>query len=117
MFPEILSHVITRLEQTRKNGLLQAYALIGGFAVSAWGVSRATQDIDLAVALGTSAPLALATHLGATYEAGRKTKVSATVLSFTHGGWIDCEIRSPSWTAHWRDVLISVGFPFRLAIQ
>jgi hypothetical protein len=70
MFPEILSHVITRLEQARKNGLLQAYALIGGFAVSAWGVSRATQDIDLAVALGTSAPLALATHLGATYEAG-----------------------------------------------
>lgn len=70
MFPEVLSRVVTRLEQARKNGLLQAYALIGGFAVSAWGVSRATQDIDLAVALGTSAPQALSTHLGAAYEAG-----------------------------------------------
>jgi hypothetical protein len=70
VFHEVLSRVITRLEQARKNGLLQAYALIGGFAVSAWGVSRATQDIDLAVALGTSEPQALAAHLGATYEAG-----------------------------------------------
>lgn len=70
MFPEVLNQVSTRLEQARKNGLLQAYALIGGFAVSAWGVSRATQDIDLAVALGTSAPQALSAHLGATYEAG-----------------------------------------------
>jgi hypothetical protein len=36
MFPEILSHVITRLEQARKNGLLQAYALIGGFEEAQW---------------------------------------------------------------------------------
>lgn len=34
------------------------------------GVARATQDIDLAVALGTSEPQALAAHLGATYELG-----------------------------------------------
>jgi hypothetical protein len=70
VFSEILGQIVTRLEQARKDGLLQAYALIGGFAVSAWGVSRATQDIDLAVVLGTSEPRALAAHLGAVYEAG-----------------------------------------------
>jgi hypothetical protein len=70
VFPEILSQIVTRLDQARRNGFLQAYALIGGFAVSAWGVSRATQDIDLAVVLGTAQPHTLAVHLGATYEAG-----------------------------------------------
>jgi hypothetical protein len=70
VFSEILIQIIIRLEQARKDDLLQAYALIGGFAVSAWDVSRATQDIDLAVGLGTSEPRALAAHLSATYEAG-----------------------------------------------
>lgn len=70
MFPEALSQIIAHLEQGRENRLLHAYALVGGFAVSTWGVSRATQDIDLAVALGTAEPNALAAHLGATYEAG-----------------------------------------------
>jgi hypothetical protein len=70
VFPEALSQIITRLDQARENRLLHAYALVGGFAVSAWGVARATQDIDLAVALGTSEPKALATYLGAVYEAG-----------------------------------------------
>jgi len=70
VFSEILSQVVTQLERARKNGALQAYALIGGFAVSAWSVSRATQDIYLAVALGTTHPQALASHLNAIYEAG-----------------------------------------------
>ena len=70
MFSEILSQVVTQLEHARKKGVLQAYALIGGFAVSAWGVSRATQDIDLAVALGTAHPQALASYLSAAYESG-----------------------------------------------
>lgn len=47
-----------------------SYVLVGGFAASVWGVSRATQDIDLAVALGTTEPKVLAAHLGAAYEAG-----------------------------------------------
>ena len=38
--------------------------------MSAWGVARATQDIDLAVALGPSEPQALAAYLEATYEPG-----------------------------------------------
>jgi hypothetical protein len=70
VFSEALSQVVGRLHQAQKERLLHSYALIGGFAVSAWGVARATQDIDLAVALGTSDPQALATHLGAAYESG-----------------------------------------------
>lgn len=70
MFQEALNKIIGHLEQAQRKRLLQSYALIGGFAVSAWGVARATQDIDLAVALGTSEPKALAAHLGATYQPG-----------------------------------------------
>lgn len=70
MFPEALIQIVGRLDQARKQRLLQSYALVGGFAVAAWGVSRATQDIDLAVALGPSEPKALAAHLGATYHPG-----------------------------------------------
>lgn len=70
MFEEALSQIIDRLDRARAQGLLQSYALVGGFAVSAWGVARATQDIDLAIALGTSQPKTLSAHLGATYQAG-----------------------------------------------
>lgn len=70
MFSEALSQIVGRLHQAQKERLLHSYALIGGFAVSAWGVARATQDIDLAVALGTPDPQVLATHLGAIYEPG-----------------------------------------------
>ncbi|MFO0701343.1 MAG: hypothetical protein U0236_19145 [Nitrospira sp.] len=70
MFSEALNQVIGRLERAQKARLLRSYALIGGFAVSAWGVARATQDIDLAVALGPSEPQALAAYLEATYEPG-----------------------------------------------
>lgn len=70
MFSKALSQIIERLAKAQKDGLLHSYALIGGFAVSAWGVARATQDIDLAVALGTSDPQVLAHYLGATYESG-----------------------------------------------
>ncbi|MDF0651281.1 MAG: hypothetical protein CV081_09160 [Nitrospira sp. LK265] len=68
MFSEALSRIVERLDQALKARLLHSYALIGGFAMSTWGVVRATQDIDLAVALGTSEPQTLAAHLAATYE-------------------------------------------------
>jgi hypothetical protein len=70
MFQEALTEILSRLETARNRGLLQAYALIGGFAVSAWGVPRATQDIDFAVAIGSANPQALATFLGGRFEAG-----------------------------------------------
>ncbi len=70
MFQQALADILSRLETARTRGLLQAYALIGGFAVSAWGVPRATQDIDFAVAIGSADPQALATFLDGRYEAG-----------------------------------------------
>lgn len=70
MFQEALATILSRLETARNRGLLRAYALIGGFAVSAWGVPRATQDIDFAVAIGPGDPQALATFIGGRYVAG-----------------------------------------------
>ena len=103
MFSEILSQIITGLEQARENGLLQAYALIGGFAVSAWGVSRATQDIDLAVVLGTSEPRTLAAYLSATYEAGDTDDSLQGVFHLTieHKGLgvpVQLIVLRPKWT-------------------
>ncbi|BCA56464.1 hypothetical protein W02_36040 [Nitrospira sp. KM1] len=51
MFEEALAKVIVRPDAARSEGSLDSYALIGGFAVAAWGVPRATQDIDLAVGI------------------------------------------------------------------
>lgn len=70
MFEKALTEALTRLEAARAQGLLSGYALIGGFAVAAWGVPRATQDIDFAVAIGTNDPQALATFMGGHYEGG-----------------------------------------------
>lgn len=38
--------------------------------MSVWGVARATQDIDLAIALGSAKSQSLASYLHATYEPG-----------------------------------------------
>ena len=70
MFRQALNDILRRLGQARERNLVQAYVLVGGFAVSAWGVTRATRGIDLAVALGGSNPTGLATHLGAEYRPG-----------------------------------------------
>ena len=70
MFQQALTDVLVRLETARLQGLVEAFALIGGFAVSAWGVPRATQDIDVAIAIGSANPHALATFLGGRFESG-----------------------------------------------
>lgn len=70
MFRQALIDITRRLDEARKKKLVQSYALVGGFAVSAWGVARATQDIDLAVALGTADPARLAAHFKASYQPG-----------------------------------------------
>jgi hypothetical protein len=36
VFQEALTEILSRLEAAQNRRLLQAYALIGGFAVSAW---------------------------------------------------------------------------------
>ena len=70
MFEEALTKILARLDSARENGLLANYALIGGFAVAAWGVPRATHDIDFAIAIGTKEPQALAAFLEGRYDAG-----------------------------------------------
>ncbi|MGH7771812.1 MAG: hypothetical protein ACREQA_06200 [Candidatus Binatia bacterium] len=45
MFQQALIEIIRRLDQARERELVQSYVLVGGFAVSAWGVARATRDI------------------------------------------------------------------------
>lgn len=70
MFQQALTDVLARLETARLQGLVEAFALIGGFAVSAWGVPRATQDIDFAIAIGSTNPPSLAAFLGGRFEPG-----------------------------------------------
>lgn len=70
MFQEALAQIVTRLEEARTRGLVTAYALIGGHAVSAWGVPRGTRDLDFAIAVGSTEPSALAAFVGGSYQAG-----------------------------------------------
>jgi len=70
VFQKALAEILSRLETAQSRGLLSGYALIGGFAVSAWGVPRATQDFDFAIAIDQSDPQALATFVGGRYQAG-----------------------------------------------
>lgn len=70
MFAQALVEILRRLDDARTHHLLDRYALIGGFAVAAWGVPRATHDLDFALALGVGDPVALSRHLGAEFHAG-----------------------------------------------
>jgi hypothetical protein len=70
VFQEALAEILSRLKTAQSRGLLSGYALIGGFAVSAWGIPRATQDIDFAIAIDQGDPQALATFVGGRYQAG-----------------------------------------------
>jgi hypothetical protein len=70
VFEEALATILSRLEAALAQRLLRAYALIKGFAVAAWGVPRATQDIDFAIAIGTKNVEELAVFLNGRYAAG-----------------------------------------------
>jgi hypothetical protein len=70
VFAQALTEIVRRLDDAKARHLLEQYALIGGFAVSAWGVPRATHDVDFALALGSSDTAALARHLHAEFEPG-----------------------------------------------
>jgi hypothetical protein len=70
VFAQALTEILRRLDDAHTHHLLDRYALIGGFAVAAWGVPRATHDLDFALALGVADPLAMSRHLGAEYQAG-----------------------------------------------
>ena len=70
MFAQALTEIVRRLDDAQARQLVKQYALIGGFAVSAWGVPRATHDVDFAVALGTANASAVAQFLEAEFRPG-----------------------------------------------
>ena len=70
MFAQALREIVRRLDDAKARHLLDQYALIGGFAVSAWGVPRATHDVDFAVALGSSDSAVLSRFLQAEFQPG-----------------------------------------------
>jgi hypothetical protein len=70
VFAEALVHSLRQLKAAQASGFVRDFALIGGFAVAAWGVPRATQDLDFAVAVGSADPRAAAEFLGGHYEQG-----------------------------------------------
>ena len=70
VFAQALAEIIRRLDDAQARHLLEQYALIGGFAVSAWGVPRATHDLDFALALGSADPVTLSRHLQAEFQMG-----------------------------------------------
>lgn len=104
MFAQALSEIVRRLDDAKARHLLEQYALIGGFAVSAWGVPRATHDVDFALALGSSDTSALARHLRAEFESGEPDdplrgifRMSVTVDDFSIP--IQLVLLPPVWNA------------------
>ena len=83
MFHEALIDIVHRLERAKQNGFLPAYALIGGFAAAAWGLPRATQDIDFALDLGGADPSLLAGTLGGEYCPGAPDDPLAGVITLS----------------------------------
>lgn len=88
MFAEALREIVRRLEEAKARHLLEQYALIGGLAVSAWGVPRATHDVDFALALGGGQAAALAQFLHAEFRPGESADPLRGVfrLSLAVGG-------------------------------
>lgn len=70
MFQEALIQSLAQLQAAKSHGYLRDFALIGGFAVAAWGVPRATHDLDFAIAIGAAHPQEAAAFLGGQYDAG-----------------------------------------------
>jgi len=69
-FGQALTEVVRRLEGAKNDGLLRGYGLIGGFATAAWGVPRATHDIDFALVTSSTDHQKIAAAIGAQFRAG-----------------------------------------------
>ncbi len=69
-FGQALTEVVRRLEGATHDGLLRGYGLIGGFAAAAWGVPRATHDIDFVLVAGSTDHRKIAEAIGAQFHAG-----------------------------------------------
>jgi len=104
VFAQALREIVRRLDDAKAQHLLDQYALIGGFAVSAWGVPRATHDVDFALALGSSDSAALSRFLHAEFQPGEpndplrgvfRTNVTVDDLSVP----IQLVLLPPAWNA------------------
>lgn len=69
-FGQALTEIVRRLEAATNDGLLRGYGLIGGFATAAWGVPRATHDIDFVLVAGSTDHRKIAEAIGAQFRAG-----------------------------------------------
>ena len=85
MFQEALIQSLTKLQTAKSRGYLHDFALIGGFAVSAWGVPRATHDLDFAVAIGPADPQTAARFLGGQYDPGDRDDPLQGVIHISIG--------------------------------
>ncbi|WP_454062259.1 hypothetical protein [Candidatus Nitrospira salsa] len=70
MFGQALAFIAHRLDEAKYQGLLTEYALIGEFAVSAWGIPRAAHGVEFALALGAASPTAFSQYLNAEFHVG-----------------------------------------------
>jgi len=82
VFDQALTIITRRLDEAKAQGFLQDYALIGEFAVSAWGIPRATQDVDFALVLGSADPKALSRHLDSEFSPGESDDPLRGVFHF-----------------------------------
>jgi hypothetical protein len=80
VFSQALAEIVRRLDHATREGLLRGYGLIGGFAVSVWGVPRATHDIDFAIVPAEIEPDIVASRLKGTYSPGSADDPLAGVI-------------------------------------
>jgi hypothetical protein len=91
-FGQALTEVVRRLEGAKNDGLLRGYGLIGGFAAAAWGVPRATHDIDFALLTSSTDHQKIAEAIGAQFRAGVSRNFKSKI---TKASWIQQNSRFP----------------------
>ncbi len=107
MFRQALAEVVQQLERAKSDGLLRAYALIGGLATGAWGAPRATQDIDFAVAT-TGNHSKLAQTLGARFSPGGPDDPLPGVFSLSiRAGSVSIPVQLVILPARWTEIVLS----------
>ena len=70
MFKEALLEAVKRLQAARAEGVIRAFAVIGGFAVARWGLPRATGDLDFIISADESSLESAAAILGGRCQRG-----------------------------------------------
>ncbi|HWR58810.1 MAG TPA: hypothetical protein VN328_07985 [Thermodesulfovibrionales bacterium] len=60
---ESFKDTVAFFEETRKEGIIEDYALIGGLALSAWVRPRTTKDVDLIIAISKKITWAQIIHI------------------------------------------------------